>query len=181
MSVKNSFLFLALLGSLVLTSCEVEEVFEEQNDFPTANDDDDDNTSTIELNLPETPFNYSNPNLPPFFNGPGVMDQDNTPNDNPLTDWGATLGRVLFYDVALSANNTISCASCHKQEAGFSDDATFSTGFEGGLTGRNSMGLTNAKFYENGHFFWDERASTVVVQVWMPIQDHREMGLTLGE
>ncbi|MER3498152.1 MAG: hypothetical protein C4308_05690 [Chitinophagaceae bacterium] len=56
-----------------------------------------------------------------------------------MTDWGATLGRVLFYDKILFINNTVSWASCHKQEAGFSDNAVFSKGFNGGFTTRNSM------------------------------------------
>ncbi|MGB1283856.1 MAG: cytochrome-c peroxidase, partial [Polaribacter sp.] len=88
---------------------------------------------------------------------------------------------VLFYDKQLSANNTVSCASCHDQSKGFSDDVTLSIGFNGGQTGRNSMGLANAKYYDNGRFFWDERASTLEEQVVLPIQDAVEMGLTLNE
>lgn len=131
------------------------------------------------LDLPDAPFNYSDITLPDYFNAPNLIAEDNTPNSNPITDEGATLGRILFYDKNLSLNNTISCASCHKQDLGFSDDADFSIGFEGGLTGRNSMGLSNAKYYANGHFFWDERAETLEDQVLMPIQDHIEMGMTL--
>ncbi len=133
------------------------------------------------LTIPDQADNYADPELPAFFNlGPNT-EQDNTPNNNPVTDWGATLGRVLFYDSNLSANNTISCASCHLQEAGFSDPEVFSEGFDGGLTGRNSMGLSNSRFYENGLFFWDERAESLEEQVLMPIQDEVEMGLTLTE
>jgi cytochrome c peroxidase len=106
---------------------------------------------------------------------------DNTPPDNPITDPGASLGRVLFYDTALSANGTISCASCHAQEHAFADPARFSVGFEGGLTGRNAMGIADARFYRNGRFFWDERAATLEDQVLMPIQNEVEMGLTLEE
>ncbi|MEZ4685060.1 MAG: cytochrome-c peroxidase [Bacteroidia bacterium] len=43
----------------------------------------------------------------------------------------------------------------------------------------SSMGLANARWYNPGHFFWDERAATLEDQVLMPIQDHVEMGLTL--
>ncbi len=60
------------------------------------------------------------------FDG-GFEDQlQNTFIGNPNTDIGATLGRVLFYDVNLSANNTKACASCHIQEYGFSDPNAFS-------------------------------------------------------
>ena len=131
------------------------------------------------LNLPDPVYNYANLNLPAFFNRPDVQDQDNEPDSNRLTDWGATLGRVLFYDKAMSLNNTIACASCHQQEKGFADPEAFSIGFEGELTGRNSMGLTNARYYSRGSFFWDERATTLEEQVLMPIQDHIEMGMTL--
>jgi cytochrome c peroxidase len=135
---------------------------------------------TDHLDLP-CPADLYDPPLPAHFDTPAVQGFDNTPADNPITDAGATLGRVLFYDPQLSQNGTISCASCHQQELGFSDSAVLSEGFEGGLTGRNSMGLADARFYAAGHFFWDERAATLEDQVLMPIQDPVEMGLTLPE
>jgi cytochrome c peroxidase len=133
------------------------------------------------LNLPVEAFNYSAVDLPSYFYDNNLRREDNTPGANQISDNGATLGRVLFYDKQLSANNTISCASCHDQSKSFSDPDKLSTGFEGGLTGRNSMSLVNARFYENGRFFWDERAATLEDQVLLPIQDHVEMGLTLTE
>lgn len=142
------------------------------------------------LNLPTETYDY-NLQLPPQYminSFPPQMqfqfaaaESDNTPNDNPITNEGATLGRVLFYDKNLSANGTIACASCHKQANGFGDDERFSMGFEGGLTGRHSMRLVNARFYDAGKFFWDERAATLEEQVLMPMQDPVEMGMTLPE
>jgi cytochrome c peroxidase len=131
------------------------------------------------LLLPAVPFNYASPVLPPHLLTPVILAQDNTPAGNPTTDAGAKLGRVLFYDKRLSANQTVSCSSCHLAEHGFSDPRPFSVGFEGGLTGRNSMGLTNAKYYLRENFFWDERATTLEDQVLRPIQDAVEMGMTL--
>jgi cytochrome c peroxidase len=131
------------------------------------------------LNLPSTPFNYANPPLPGYMTTPGITGQINTPAGNPVSDNGATLGRVLFYDKNLSVNNGIACASCHKQTAAFSDNVVKSTGFNGGLTGRNSMGLTDAKYYPTGRFFWDQRAATLEDQVLRPVQDLVEMGMTL--
>ncbi len=141
------------------------------------------------LNLPSTPFDYSSLNLPRHFtvNVPGsplptsVQGTDNTPLTNPITDEGATLGRVLFYDKKLSANGSISCASCHRQDKGFSDDAILSLGFGDGKTSRHSMTLINARFYQRGRLFWDERATTLEEQVLMPFQDPVEMGLTLDQ
>lgn len=141
------------------------------------------------LVLPDIPFDYETINLPShlttnFLLGPGqnaATDNDNTPFYNAISNDGATLGRVLFYDEKLSANETISCASCHKQEQGFSDDAVLSFGFEGGTTRRHSMSLINAKWYGRGRFFWDERAESLEDQVLMPFQDPVEMGMTLDQ
>ena len=141
------------------------------------------------LNLPETPYDYTDLNLPEHLTnnvliGAGqnaAVDNDNTPTDNQLTNDGATLGRVLFYDTDLSQNGIISCASCHQQSMGFSDQAVLSEGFEGGLTRRHSMSLVNARWYGRERFFWDERAATLEDQVLQPFQDPVEMGMTLDE
>ncbi len=131
-------------------------------------------------NLPETPFNYSDVQFPSTFTN-YVFSFDNTPPDNEITDYGATLGRVLFYDEKLSQNETISCASCHIQENGFSDPEATSEGFNGERGRRNSMGIANAGFYAAEKFFWDHRAATLEEQVLMPFEDPVEMGMTLQE
>jgi cytochrome c peroxidase len=137
--------------------------------------------STLEnaLRLPQAPFNYAAPPLPPIFFQTPIVNQDNMPTTNVTTDLGATLGRVLFYDKRLSTNQTVSCASCHQARYGYSDPRKFSVGFNGGLTGRNAMGLTQARYYQRGHFFWDERANTLEDQVLQPIQNAVEMGMPL--
>lgn len=141
-------------------------------------------------NLPSTYFNYENIALPSYYTASefpsqfqfqSVVTYDNTPANNPITNEGATLGRVIFYDKKLSANGTIACASCHKSENGFSDPDRFSKGFAGGFTRRHSMGIVNARFYAGGQFFWDERATTLEDQVLKPFQDSVEMGLTLSQ
>lgn len=131
------------------------------------------------LNLPAALDNYADIKLPAHFNNDFVHGLDNTPLTNPTTDAGATLGRVLFYDTALSANQTIACASCHLQKNAFSDVKLKSAGFAGGETKRNSMPIIEARYYRPGHFFWDERAATLEDQVLKPIQDTVEMGMTL--
>ena len=132
-----------------------------------------------------TPSTDAARNLPNYYTDPNVGGSvaaaDNTPATNAITDAGATLGRVLFYDKRLSINNTTSCASCHQQARGFGDANKLSNGFAGGKTGRHSMGLTNARFYQNGRFFWDERAATLEDQVLQPIQNEVEMGMTLAQ
>jgi cytochrome c peroxidase len=90
----------------------------------------------------------------------------------------STLGRVLFYDKALSIDNSISCASCHKQKFAFGDTALISGGVGGGVTVRHSMRLINTRFANEAKFFWNERAANLEVQTTMPIQDHAEMGFS---
>jgi cytochrome c peroxidase len=124
-------------------------------------------------------------------------------NFNDTTNALSTLGRVLFYDRQLSINNSISCASCHKQSAAFADDRRFSPGFEGKLTSRNSMPIQNidlaaipafADFSSSKpaladpnpsssfgsfatHLFWDGRESSIERLVLQPIGNHVEMGI----
>jgi cytochrome c peroxidase len=114
--------------------------------------------------------NYENQAIPSYIT------KDNT-NGNPISNKGATLGRVLFYDKNLSSNNTISCSSCHKQTNAFSDDAIASDGINGTTT-RHSMRLVNSRFAKENKFFWDERASNLENQTTQPIQNHIEMGFS---
>lgn len=105
---------------------------------------------------------------------PSYITKDNS-MANPVTDKGATLGRILFYDKQLSLDNTISCGSCHKQSLAFSDLETASKGVAG-TTGRHSMRLVNTRFSAESKFFWNERATSLEAQTTQPIQDHIEMG-----
>src|SRR6476620_3720015 len=102
--------------------------------------------ATDTLNLPATPYRYANVQLPAHFLR--APHHDNSPPDNPLTDDGAPLGRVLFYDKRLSANNTTSCGSCHVQAHAFADPKPSSKGFHGALTDRRAMPLVNVRYYQ---------------------------------
>jgi cytochrome c peroxidase len=138
-------------------------------------------------NLPATPYRYADAQLPPHFmpfdsparSGQAASNYDNTPPDNPLTDDGATLGRVLFYDTRLSANGTTSCGSCHVQAHAFADPKPFSRGFHGARTDRRAMPLVNVRYYQRARFFWDERAGNLEEMVLLPIQSRIEMGQDL--
>jgi cytochrome c peroxidase len=100
------------------------------------------------------------------------------PADNPLTREGVSLGRRLFYDPILSGDNTMSCASCHQQQFGFTDGGKrFSMGIDGVEGTRNSMTLFNVGYGKR--FFWDGRAMSLEEQVLMPIQDVNELHETL--
>jgi cytochrome c peroxidase len=133
-------------------------------------------THTVSLDLPATTDVY--------YSGKKII----VPGQNEK----ATLGRVLFYDSHLSLNNAVSCASCHKQTAGFADDVAFSRGFENKLTGRNSMPIANLTFF-NGKvslsqvsdnkmmggqaLFWDGRETNLQNLVARPLTNHIEMGI----
>jgi len=132
-------------------------------------------TAARPLRLPDQPFNYSQIAVPAYAQSIAAR-FDNTPPDNPITDHGATLGRVLFYDPTLSQNASTSCASCHKQSLAFTDDRALSVGFDGRKVSRNSMSLINSRYFRRGRFFWDERAATLESQVLMPIENEIEMG-----
>lgn len=120
--------------------------------------------------------NYATPSLPAHYAGLVGSQVDNG-RAAPVTDAGATLGRVLFHDRQLSINGTRSCASCHAQADGFSDQAQLSVGFDGvGATASHSMRLANARFYQPGTFFWDRRAPTLEAQATDPITNPVEMG-----
>ena len=145
---------------------------------------DDSVTIIEEPNLPAQPYDYTI-----YFPDHGIYGSYSTVKPDvanaQITDDGATLGRVLFYDKQLSSNNTISCASCHKQEYAFADDAQYSNGKIGQLTKRNSPNLTDllwgsgSTFFENTFLFWDGRESVMEEMVLVPLQDDNELGKDL--
>src|SRR5262245_48620008 len=128
------------------------------------------------LRLPSPPYHYANIDLPAHFKTPAAQKFDNTPPDNPVTDAGATLGRVIFYDTRLSANNTVSCGSCHAQARAFADPERVSRGFKGGRTDRHAMNLVNLRYHPRGRFFWDERGGNLEEMVLLPVQNTLELG-----
>jgi cytochrome c peroxidase len=171
--LKTIPVIILLIGlSIIFFNCKKDNSFFNKQEFAILSKN---------LNIPEIPFNYSKPILPSFLLNQFVTIQNNTPNSNPITDWGATLGRILFYDKNLSINHTIACATCHSQQFGFTDTAQFSMGFLGAKTSKHSMALANATYYANGRFFWDERAASLEAQVLQPLQDSVEMGMTLPQ
>jgi cytochrome c peroxidase len=131
------------------------------------------------LRLPDVPFNYAQTDLPSHFTAPAAAKFDNTPAENPVTDAGATLGRALFYDTRFSANNTVSCGSCHVQKHGFADPRPASRGFHGGMTDRHAMNLVNLRYHPRKRFFWDERGGNLESMVLLPIENQLEMGQSL--
>jgi cytochrome c peroxidase len=68
------------------------------------------------------------------------------PADNSMTDAKVELGRHLFYDKRLSANEQMSCAACHHQNLAFTDGRAVATGVNGEVGARSSMSLVNVAY-----------------------------------
>lgn len=101
------------------------------------------------------------------------------PADNPSTKEGVELGKVLFFEKALSLDNSISCAGCHQPSKGFSNGEKVGTGINNARGKRNVPGLWNTGFQAS--FFWDGRTKSLEEQSLHPIQDPNEMGLSLAQ
>ena len=95
------------------------------------------------------------------------------PEDNPMTFEGVELGRKLFNDPILSANNTLACINCHMPESSFSDPNQLSTGIDGFLGNRNSSALINLGW--SSSFNWDGSSTTLEEQAFEPITNSLEM------
>lgn len=86
------------------------------------------------------------------------------------------LGRFLFFDPALSKDGTISCASCHQPDKGFSDNLSRSIGIGGAQGSRGAPTLWNVAFVDK--LFWDARAKTLEEQAQGPLFNPVEMANT---
>lgn len=101
----------------------------------------------------------------------------NFPADNEFTPERWAFGKKLFYDPALSLNETISCASCHKPELAFSDDVSLSLGEDNQPGKSNSPTLTNIAYHP-----YLTRAGGVPnleMQILVPIQEHDEFNFNI--
>lgn len=168
----NYLKWLSIFGIVGLFSCQSEEVIELSNNYTN----EEISILSKELNLPTETFNYT-------F---GQHTEEEKFNDK------ATLGRVLFYDNNLSADASVSCASCHQQNLAFADNASQSLGANGNLTKRNSIALGAVRsfglHYDDSDeerivpgLFWDERAKTIKEQLRQTINNPNEMGMSLSQ
>lgn len=101
------------------------------------------------------------------------------PADNPLTEEGVELGRLLFWETRLSEDNSMSCGSCHLPEVNFADPAPYSTGVTGAVGTRNAMALINLGWASS--FFWDGRSPSLEDQIRDPVPHPSEMNLPWPE
>lgn len=125
------------------------------------------------------------PDTPPVSNDYVFKQPDGFPTpvydfkNNTVTQAGFELGRKLFYDPALSKDSTISCGTCHKQYAAFSDVGHHvSHGINSLLGTRNSPALFNMAWSPT--FFWDGGVTHLELQPLAPITNPVEMDETMA-
>jgi cytochrome c peroxidase len=100
------------------------------------------------------------------------------PADNPMTREKVELGRHLFYDTRLSADSTMSCASCHHQDKAFTDGRPRAPGVNGEIGARSAMSLGNVAYLPV--LTWQNpQLTSLEVQALIPIFGEHpvEMGL----
>ena len=101
------------------------------------------------------------------------------PDDNLTTLGKVELGRQLFFDVRLSGNNQMSCATCHLPDKAFADGQPQALGQAGRKLSRNTPSLLNVAFLPS--YFWDGRAKTLEEQALEPVKSPEEMNQNLDE
>jgi cytochrome c peroxidase len=100
------------------------------------------------------------------------------PADNPLTNEGVALGRMLFYETKLSSNGTMSCGSCHQQNKAFTDGLAKAVGVDGIANPRGTMSLANVMW--SNTLTWDGAFPTLDAQAHKPIENPIEMHQSLA-
>ncbi len=99
------------------------------------------------------------------------------PDDNPFSNESWELGKMLFFDNALSADNSISCASCHKNQFAFADNNAVSTGIQNRAGTRNVPSLSNVAYHP--YFTREGGVPSLEMQVFVPIQEHNEFDFNI--
>ena len=123
------------------------------------------------------PWEAANP-IRPLPISPIGPDIDLAALKTPPTPERIRLGRWLFYDARLSADGTVSCATCHEPEHAFSQGTPVATGIRGQKGKRKAPTFINQAVTLYPHFFWDGRAGSLEEQALGPMANPIEMGNT---
>lgn len=99
------------------------------------------------------------------------------PKSNPFDEKKKELGRRLFFDPRLSVTGSVSCASCHDPNIGWTDGLERGVGVTGVPLPRRTPGIVDAAWLTA--LMWDGRADTLEQQAAMPITAEHEMGMPL--
>lgn len=170
---KSTAILFTICSLILFSSCQEDDVFEDIN----------------ENNLDE------NNNVFGLEDISGLPLEVIHPVQNSFSPEKENLGRLLFWDPALSGNKDIACASCHHPSFGYADARELPSGvggmglgpnrFNGELVPRNSPSILNAAFNgieqngvqdpEGAPMFWDNRASGLEEQAILPMLSAEEM------
>lgn len=101
------------------------------------------------------------------------------PPENPLTAARVALGRRLFFDPILSADNSLACASCHRPDHGFASAESLPVGIRNQRLRRKAPTLLNRAYGTT--FFWDGRTGSLEEQALEPIANPAEMGSSVAD
>ena len=104
------------------------------------------------------------------------LPKPDVPDDNPMTVEKIALGETLYNDKRLSADGTVSCATCHDPKLGFADGLPKAKGIRGLFGTRNSPTVMNSVYYKL--LFWDGRVDSLEEQSKQPFVNPVEAGLT---
>lgn len=115
--------------------------------------------------------------VPDLMDIPQGFPEINFPEGNEFTIARWELGKKLFFDPVLSADSSISCASCHQPKLAFSDDVPFSLGVENRIGTRNSPTLANVAYHP--YFTREGGVPTLEMQILVPIQEHNEFDFNI--
>ncbi len=110
---------------------------------------------------------------------PGGFPEMIFPRGSELTEARVELGKKLFFDVLLSKDSTISCATCHNPSLGFADTLKNSPGIGGKIGFRNAPSILNTGYFNS--FMLDGGVPTLEIQVVHPLTDTNEMGFGINE
>lgn len=124
------------------------------------------------------PVFYDNPELSLNIPG-GFPELNNSFYTNKPTKYGVELGKKLFHEKRFSADNTISCASCHIQSSAFADNNAQAIGIEGRIGLRNTPPIQNLAFMR--FYNWDGSKLSLENQPIVPIITHEEMDSSILE
>ena len=114
---------------------------------------------------------------PKLMEVPNGFDNIEFPEDNAFSQSRWELGKRLFYDPIMSLDSTISCASCHNPQLGFTDDVPFSFGVSDRLGTRNAPTLANVAYHP--YFTREGGVPTLEMHILVPIQEHNEFDFNI--
>tara|TARA_B100000902_G_C27321187_1_gene924619 strand:+ start:5614 stop:6708 length:1095 start_codon:yes stop_codon:yes gene_type:complete len=163
--IKKTYILLIIIGQLLISCKKDVQIIRGCTDYRAVNYNPSANFNDGSCSIYQT--------TPYYIVIPEGFPNMEIPKDNQLTEEGVSLGKKLFNDPILSANNNQSCASCHLKEKAFSDPNRFSIGIQGIQGIRNASSLINVGW--NDSLNWDGSSNSLEKQAFEPVTNPFEM------